>query len=331
MIYKFVSIGNDTDYSNILSKQTKSNIDFAFHSDPPETTFKGFKGFLYRLHNSQRISPYFKLPLRKLWAKHIVSNEILKKFQTSDKICFIFSGKGYLYKDNGLYDYLRRTYPNSKLIYIFSDTVKLYTSRNDFSFDDVRKDFDLIFTYNAVDAEKYNLILTPGMVKDFSWVEDDPDILESDLFFVGKDKGRFNDLIAIYEECQKRGLRCDFHIVDVPKEKQKYEDSIIYNQRITYNEVLKRSKKTKCIVNIIQEGASGITLRDYEAIGMNKCLLTNNDALLKSSFYTPDKVIWFDNFNEELSKINEANDVSWNGSEEHSVQVYYKWLEKQLV
>ena len=46
-------------------------------------------------------------------------------------------------------------------------------------------------------------------------VEDDNDIPESDVYFVGKAKDRLSEIISFFEKCDAAGLKCDFHLVDV--------------------------------------------------------------------------------------------------------------------
>lgn len=48
-------------------------------------------------------------------------------------------------------------------------------------------------------------------------IEDNNDIPESDVYFVGKAKDRLSEIISFFEKCDAAGLKCDFHIVGVPK------------------------------------------------------------------------------------------------------------------
>ncbi|MCM1059371.1 MAG: hypothetical protein NC452_03660 [Eubacterium sp.] len=230
-----------------------------------------------------------------------------------------------------LFEYLRNTYPNCVLACALTDIVDSYIKFKDFNIDELTSTFDVVCTYNAIDAQKYGFSLAPSRLYNFEWVRSDEDIPESDVFFVGLNKNRLDKLLKVYEICTQKGLKCDFYISDVGNDKMKYADKIVYNKRISYEEVLKRCKKTKCIVNLIQTGAEGITLRDQEAIGMNKCLITDNPAILDSDFYTREKVIWFDNIETEIDKVfSHSENINWNGTDKHSALSYYQWLEDMI-
>ena len=77
---------------------------------------------------------------------------------------------------------------------------------------------------------------------------------ESDVFFIGANKGRYKHLLLIYDKLSNAGLKCDFFICDVAKKEQIKKDGIVYNKRITYDEVLKHIKASKCVLEVLQNG-----------------------------------------------------------------------------
>ncbi len=328
-MYKIILIGGKNDYDRFLIEKSVEKEKNIIYSESPEFRFRGLKWFIYKLHNSEKIKQYINLPFKKIWAKFFLSKKIKKLFSSNDKVMFIFGGSDYKYISMDLFTYLRNQYPGCKLVYCFPDTVKLYSNKCSNLWNVLEENFDLVITYNQIDAEKYNLPCTPPKIYSYDFVELNVNIPKSDVFFVGREKGRLEELLNIFEICEKAGFKCDFHIIDVPEEKQKYADKITYNKKISYMEVLQRSKNAKAILNIIQDGASGITLRDYEAIGMNKCLITNGDAIKKFDFYSEDKVIMIENLENELYKINDQTST-WNETDKYSVEHYYRWLEQQV-
>jgi hypothetical protein len=54
---------------------------------------------------------------------------------------------------------------------------------------------------------------------------------------------------------------------------------------MAYDEELQMAYNTDCIVEVLKEGQSGISLRTCEAIAFNKKLITNNKSLLSMPFY----------------------------------------------
>lgn len=105
------------------------------------------------------------------------------------------------------------------------------------------------------------------------------------MFFIGLNKGRLEKLLKVYEEVTKRKGICEFYINKVKRSNQKYADSIHYNERMTYLEVLESLQKTNCLIELLQEGQHGMTLRAFEAICYNKKLITNNKDVINLPFY----------------------------------------------
>ena len=94
------------------------------------------------------------------------------------------------------------------------------------------------------------------------------------------------------------GLRCDFHITEVAPEDRKYADEIDYCTQMPYAENLKRIHKTRCLLEIMQQGGSGYTLRMCEAIMMDKRLLTNNPVVTGEAYYSPERIQTFQTVNQ---------------------------------
>lgn len=330
-MYKFVYIDWKTDYDLFSIKKSEALVENVYLNTAPDKRKNKAFNFLYKLHNSPKINRFISLPFKKSWNKCFIDKDLRNKLSCEDKICFIFSGEKYKYFRTGLDNFLRKTYPNCKLLYMFGDKVQLYFRVDKaFSVEFLKKKFDIVGSYNQCDVDEYGLVKMPVTPHDYSDIELDPSLPESDVIFVGREKGRIDQLIEIYEKCSNKGLICDFHIINVPEEKQKYADKIAYNKKISYNELLRRVKRSRCVLNIIQEGADGVTLRDYEAIGMNKYLMTNNKAVEKLSAYNENMVIDVENLDSELCKLTENGNESWNSNFAIGYNNYFEKL-KEIV
>lgn len=99
---------------------------------------------------------------------------------------------------------------------------------------------------------------------------------EYDFYFIGFEKNRGEILTYLKEKL--KNYRCYFKIV------HKVSESIPYNQNIA------NIKKSRCIIEIVQSGQEGITLRPLEAIACGKKLLTNNKNIKQYDFYSPQNV-----------------------------------------
>ncbi len=258
--------------------------------------------FLCHFHLSSNINSKFPLPFRRIWNRKLFKNRFKDNIEP---VCIIFGSHFYEMMNTGAIKYIKRHYPNSYIILSFSDKYE-YFKKHYKSFpkpETLKQVFDVVCTYNECDAQQFGFYLQRASMKDYSFVVEDESIPCSDLFFVGQDKGRLDILHELYRKCTDAKLVCDFYISGVADEKKKYPNEIKYNQIIDYREALKRAKRSKCIVNIVQEGANGITMRDYEAFGFNKFLLTNNDYIKGTDFYSREQVIMLDEIEQRFNEI----------------------------
>lgn len=329
-MYKYVYIGSLYDYNEFYENQISELLYNVYSCKRLEKRLHGLSSLFFKIHNSKKVNRIFHLPYKNVWVDKVLDKEVCRHLEHDDKICFIYSGSP-MYLEMGLISYLKKKYTNSKFAFYFTDRVDYFLYNYPSFFSRYISEFDLIITYNKIDSDKFGFILAPPYVVDYTTVEEDSTIPATDVFFIGKEKGRLNELLQVFEICKSFGLKLDFYIFGVPKKQQKYSNLIHYNRYMTYKEVLCRVKRTKCVLNLIQNDAVGITLRDIEAIGMNKLLMTNNPAILDSDFYTAEKIIWVENLHEDIKKLFLVKDsTTWNGKLEYSIQNFFSWFEKVL-
>lgn len=275
MKYKYVIGGSSEDYY-VASYNDIINMEGVEYHEKMVSSTNPLVDFLYRKHFSPKINSIINLPGKAFWNRFILRH----KFDKNDSICFILFSYYTSGIELGLFDYWRKEYPNSKIVLFFQDLVKTNKYKHPERLKDI---FDLVLSFDHADCEKYGFTYYPLVYSKFD-VDDDASIPESDIYFVGKAKNRLNDIIGIYELCVSAGLVCDFNIVGVPEQGQVYSDRINYCQQMPYGENLKRIKKTKCMLEIMQQGGHGYTLRYGEAISFGKRLITNNPEVVQAPF-----------------------------------------------
>ena len=59
---------------------------------------------------------------------------------------------------------------------------------------------------------------------------------------------------------------------------------------ISYSENMNNISKTRCLVEIVQDGQAGLTLRALEAMFLHKKLLTNNRRINEFEFYNSNNI-----------------------------------------
>lgn len=239
---------------------------------------------VYNIHTSPRLNNYFHLPFQHIWKNLLFAN----KFNNQLPYCFVFFGCDIRRIESGLIEYLRREYTNCKVVAFCQDLVKTYGGL----FEKYRNKYDVILSFDKEDAYRNDLIYYPLVYSKID-VEDDDMIPASDVFFVGKDKNRLSLIIETYYRLVEMGKKCDFYITGVDRKKIIDLQDVKYVDGLDYYTALKHIKKTKCILEIVQDGGSGNTIRYAEALTYGKKLLTNCQKLSDDRYNEADFILKF--------------------------------------
>ena len=245
--------------------------------------------FLFGLHHTNHINKYVKLPLKSLWFPYYFKPH----FAVERSLCFVVSGT-YLSVD--YLRYLKKKYPDAKFVKIHRDLVELWKKRYPWYTDEVVKEiYDLSFSYDTGDAEKYGYI-------HFDEFESRPDVPQApdyplcDVYFAGAAKNRLPRLIEVYDRLTAAGLKCSYYITGAASDQRAPRDGIYYAaDQMSYREMLYRTVNARCILEMNQLGAVGYTSRFLEAVLYNKRLNTDNLSVRESKFYAPDRIQCFAN------------------------------------
>ena len=325
MNYKIVQIGVEYDYTEYeCGIMAMVNSQFSYQLSL-NRRLRGIRRFLFKLHTSSKTNKLFSLPFKSVWAKQAFVNKI--NIKKEDTVCFVYQG-GAFYFDIGVFRYLRKKFPKSIFIYKYNDLVELNEKLYPNFLNRCKSIFDVVCTYNPLDSEKYNLLLVPPIIFSSQMFKNDksPD---TDIFYVGRDKGRLEDILKIYEQCKEHFLKCDFYIFGVEKKNQKFAESIHYNHYLPYKDVLEKVKSSRCVLNIVQDNSNGLTMRDFESISNGKLLLTNNHYIGGTQFFDPEKVFFSDSVI-PFEKIRNYKDSEWNISGDFSEKAYFVWLDSLI-
>lgn len=151
---------------------------------------------------------------------------------------------------------------------------------------EVYRDFCEEWSFNIEDCNKFGL----NYNRQFSFKEmyQNREMTNVwDFYFVGSDKGRAEKLSTLKETAEAIGYKVNFIII---KDKTSRLPNEIYSKPISYTLNLEYLTKTSAIVEMVQEGQSGLTVRCVEAIFMQKKIITNNTDILKYDFYNSSNI-----------------------------------------
>lgn len=109
-----------------------------------------------------------------------------------------------------------------------------------------------------------------------------------DVIFVGKDKGRLDALKKMVSEHHWDSLNwfwyiCPDHFWQIFKKKE-------YKKQISYSEAQVLQVKSKALLELMPSALQATTMRTFDALILQKKLITNNLRACELPFYHPDNV-----------------------------------------
>lgn len=279
MKYYYVILGSNLDYYKICYKDLEK-IDYAKYVCSDIYGNK-FQKMLYRIHNSEKINNIIKIPGKSIWFKKMLNINV------KIPVCFVFftNTKKFESIEYGYIDFLKKEYPNSKFVCFYQDIVAL---KRKLDIEKVKELFDIVISFDKKDCEKYKLLYYPDVYSKYEIKENKIDI---DVYFVGRAKDRLLELYKVYDLLEKKGCKCKFKLIGVPEKKRIQREGIEYfDKNISYLQIIKDIQKSYAILEIMQGGAVGYTLRTCEAIAYDKLLITNNIEIKNADFYDKDNI-----------------------------------------
>ena len=313
------------DFFFVVDSGTKSNIamfsdvkkmDNAMQISSPIRIKNKVLWLIYKAHTSIKVNQCIDLPFKSLWDKFsiiqpvagvlnwvIITNWSIRRFSISQ---------------------LKELSENDSfhLVMIYLDT---FDKIPDFYKRYIKKfKFDLVYTMDMEDAKKYGWIYTNSLYS--KNIIPEHSVEQYDLYFVGEDKGRCDKLEEIYTKLTEKGLICLFKIINNKKKKMDNGNLHFLHDRIDYDEILNDISKSKGILELVQEGQDGMTMRPYEALFYNKRLLTNNPNNIDAEFFDNRFMKVFSDIDQSVVDFLKSKEtVNYNYNDQYSP---IKWLKR---
>lgn len=172
----------------------------------------------------------------------------------------------------------------------------------------VKPIFDVIFSFDPQDSEKYNLQYIKQFVP-FTWqqindINNKHRKADNSCFYVGGyDEHRVNIINALSPVLTENGIATDFYLVDKDNNQQNYPANC-KNKKLSYAENIQKLTASRLVLEVNKPNQAGLTLRAVEALVFNKQLITNNAAIKEHEFYHPTQFFVYDGSNErELAQF----------------------------
>lgn len=194
-------------------------------------------------------------------------------------------------------EYIKKHNPKIRLVFWYWDPAyRNFTQPNQISDSLCEK-----WSFDMDDCKKYNMKYNTTFYLDNIELPKTTQIY--DVVFIGKDKGRREYLDNLIKQFEFNEIKSFFYIVDDYISRW---NSNIQNPPISYEKYLEYLSKSKAIVDVIQEGQTGLTLRPMESIFFKKKMITNDQSIIENDFYDPHNIfiLGIDDFNTINNFIN---------------------------
>lgn len=147
-----------------------------------------------------------------------------------------------------------------------------------------------LFTFDPADAANYGLTLVPQVYRRMKY-QAPPTPPQWDIYFLGRDKGRFRTLQYLAPQWQKQGLHVHLRMTPEPDTVYPPVPGLeVVPRSIDYSANVDAILQTRCLLEIVQANQTGPTIRCMEALFFDKKLITNNAAVRSQPFYDPSRI-----------------------------------------
>lgn len=108
-----------------------------------------------------------------------------------------------------------------------------------------------------------------------------------DVLYLGRDKGRADQLLKLEKRFRDMGLKTYFHIC-ADRSFLRFKKRF-YKPYMPYSQYLNILRVSKAILNIVPDGQTGLTMREHEAVFNSVKCITNNVGVLDYGLYHPSR------------------------------------------
>lgn len=189
-----------------------------------------------------------------------------------------------------------KAFTNTYLAFLY-DSVDRYPINN--LLDGV---FDKIFSFDKKDVEKYGFTETTNY-NYLGKVSNIHTVIKNDILYLASFDKRLEKIFLLKNEFVKHKL--NYKIIIVGKKTILYRLKSFFSKknkgvhlkrkRISQEKMLKLYSQSNIIVDIVRENQTGISFRVFEAMALEKKVITNNKSVKLYDFYNPKNIYVINN------------------------------------
>ncbi len=248
--------------------------------------------------------------------------DVIERSNADDEVVYIFFRTTRFSHNRAFLRWLKTTGSKVRTIMIYLDVIVEAKYRQ------IENEFDLIYTFDERDAAKYQIPQIAGLYSNLD-IKSGPTLY--DLVFVGESKDRYPLLNDIYHKLNQVEISSKFHVYDQSPRQTTADDLQTTTEFIPYKAVLDLQTHSNVILDIVQPDQRGATLRFFEALALNKKLLTNNRSIATNKYFNPAYMqIMTSSEDIDLSFIHDRVNVDYQYQGDYSPLKLLKRIESDL-
>jgi len=156
-----------------------------------------------------------------------------------------------------------------------------------------------LYSFDKKDCSRYNIDFAPMLYNFDSYFNYEQKVAKYDVIFVGYLKNRIKMLTEIYNELERQSANAFFYVLDNinTNENVPFE---LHCKYMSYDDYRINMLQSKAVLDIVQDGQIGLTIRTMETIRYHRKLITNNKDIINYDFYNKQNifVLGIDNLND---------------------------------
>jgi len=157
--------------------------------------------------------------------------------------------------------------------------------------------FDKIYSFDDKDIEKHGFerLTNYNYLPFLSQEKQNPS--EDALYITSYDKKRIKQLDILSQKFEELRLKFDLYVIGKKSWKNQLmkpfsKNKIVFTRkRINHENLPEFYKKTKVILDLMRENQYGLSFRVFEAMALEKKIITDNEKIKNYDFYNPNNIL----------------------------------------
>ena len=194
--------------------------------------------------------------------------------------------------------------------------------------------FDKIYSFDDKDIEKHGF----ERLTNYNYLpflsQEKQNLSEDALYITSYDKKRIKQLDVLSQKFEELRLKFDLYVIGKKSWKNQLmkpfsKNKIVFTRkRINHENLPEFYKRTKVILDLMRENQYGLSFRVFEAMALEKKIITDNKKIKNYDFYNPNNILVL---NKDFSNITkEFFETPYQSLPEEIYKKYTleKWVER---